>query len=447
MIEIHRIFGNRSALILASLLLVISQAIGSASQIESLRAENLLPELKVILESSNQVAPALIEQNYLKDEADQRLTQARAANFPKIDFNANFGYRKDYRSGDENTDNLGLTYSARLTRPIYHWKAIQARIEQAKLDNDIEAIYYLQNVQGIHREIRSNYLTLLLNNISLRNEQARRKLLNDDLERIQVDLENGKISPLTYDSKRLDLENSLLIIEQIERDQARIISRFKEIAGWEKPLKLDSEVPQMDYESIQQWLSRESTSLFEESPESFAKQLTHLEIEKQQKELTIIKARQLPLVNFTASASQGQSNTSTQNNVDTFSIFGGISVSWNIFDGFLTKHQKIEAKLKKNRLEYSLKRLDNDFRALSKQMLDQLYFQKDTTRLLEARYKLQQQRYANTQSEASSGTISSSDLQKSAIELSALKLSLMEARAELLMLLSDYMDMSETTLN
>lgn len=410
--------------------------------------EEMLPQLAEIINSARQNAPSLVEQDYFRQEADQRLQQAKSSYYPSVDLNANLGYRKDYRDqGAEDTSKFGLSYSARLTRPLYHWGAIEARIEQAKVDNDIEALQYLQNTQQIYRAIRSDYLTLLLNQASLKNEQLKKDLLKNDLERLKADFQTGNISELEYQTKELDLQNSLLLINSIGRDQKRIIARFKQNAGWNRELNFEAEIPSVDLESLEVWISDVNTMLNGVTmTNNIAGLITQYEIEKQAKELTIIQARQRPLFNFMASASQGQSNTSTQNNVDTFSLFGGINVSWNIFDGFRTKHQKIEAKLKHRRLEAKLNRLSDDLGLEQQSMVDRLQSQVEQTDVLEKRYKLQLRSFENSQTEAQAGRLSTSELTLAESRLSELKVTLLEARAMLLMQMSDYLDLIEPEL-
>ncbi|MEM7791153.1 MAG: TolC family protein [Verrucomicrobiota bacterium] len=439
---------GRHTRLLCILLLKSALVQHASAQVDNpLRPEDLLPELARILEAAQEGAPSLIEQDFLKREADQRLKQARSDYYPRLDLNANFGYRKEYRSGDaEDTDNLGVNYSARLTRPLYHWGAIEARIEQARLDNDFEAINYLQNIQEIQRDMRSRYLTQLLNKLSLRSETARREKIQEDLEKLRLDYDSGKISKLTYDSAELDLLNSILTINKIERDQKRISERFKQLAGWDQPLLLERMIPTLNLEEIKIWLESEKGLLSGEwVSQAYRIQQTELDIRRQDEELTLITARQRPLIDFTASARQGQSNTSTANNVDTFTLFGGIGLSWNIFDGYLTKHQKIEAHLKRNRLKSFLSRLSDDLRLEGHEMLDAIQFQLETTEVIEARFLIEREKYDLSQKDMESGRISESTLKETELALFDQELGLMEARAELLMNLSDYLDLTRAS--
>lgn len=405
--------------------------------------KQLLPELAQILDAAKQNAPELVEEGFMRLEADQRLLQAKSDYYPSLDLGANLGVRRQYRSNDEDTSNFGLNYNARLTRPLYHWGAIEARIEQARIDNDTKALDYLQNTRLIFRQIRSDYLTLLLNSISLRIENIRKENLQSDLEKLKIDFENGKISELSYQGTQLNLQNSLLLIGKIKRDQKQIISRFRQTAGWQNPINSEMQIPKFEIDPLEKWLEEEAATQSKAWTQMhYSALLIENEINDQKEAMTIIKARQRPIINFTASATQDQSNTSTANNVDTLTLFAGLSVSWNIFDGFQTKHRKIEANLKKRRLESKLDRLKKELLQQQQQMIDAIYYQLKNTKILEKRYELEGKLYMNKQSDFKAGRLTQNDLRDSKLQLTNLELQLMTARADLLMSLSDYNDLT-----
>lgn len=428
--------------IIVAFLLVIHTSYSTQAK-ESLRPESYLPQLKEILQSARQNAPELVEESFLRKEADQRLLQAKSDYFPSLDLGANFGVRRQYRDNDENTSNFGFNYSARLTRPIYHWGAIEAKIEQARIDNDTKTLNYLENTRLIFRRIRSDYLTLLLNEITLRNENTRKENLQSELEKVEIDYNAGKISQISYNSIQLDLQNSLLLIKNIERNQKQIINRFQQTAGWNNKISSDEKIPELNLETLLAWLKAESESNKSGWTNThYISQITHNEMKEKGEELKIIKASQRPLLNFTARATQDQSNTSTANNVDTLTLFAGLSVSWNIFDGFYTKHRTIEANLKQRRLETKLIRLKNELLLQKQQMIDAIQFQLENTLIFRERHDLQKKQFKIEQREFETGRQTQNDIRASKLKLMESELQLMTAHADLLMHLSDYSDLT-----
>lgn len=403
-----------------------------------------LPELQAILTSAQQQAPELIEQGFMNEEAEARLKQAKSAYYPKLDLVTNFGYRKDYRSGDaENTDNFGLTYSVALRRPLYHWGAIEAKIEQARINNDSDQLNYLQNLQRVERNIRADYLSLILNNIALRNERAKQAILEGRSETNRINYETGTMSPLAYQKSCISLDQSLLKIDRIAQSQKRIAKRFQHFAGWDKPTTSATEVPAIDADATESWL-KQQRQLLQQSAWTYQtysaiKQMNAIEHEKE--EITQIKARQRPLVDASITASQNQSNTSSKNNVDTFSVFGGLRVTWNVFDGFETRNEKIEAQTKIRRLEQALTQLSKELQIEAAEVLDSLLFQVRNLRLIEAQYAAEQTQYKLEEDNATSGRSTTLTVQDAALNLKAEELALHQARADLLMGLSDYFDL------
>jgi hypothetical protein len=116
-------------------------------------------------------------------------------------------------------------------------------------------------------------------------------------------------------------------------------------------------------------------------------------------------------------------------------------VRWNIFDGFQTKHELIEARLKQNRLEARLDRISEDLVDEQAQMLEHIRNQAEMNRILESRLEIEQTNFDERTVDAEAGQLSSAQLKQLNLDLSRLTTDVMVARAELLMQLSDYADL------
>ncbi len=401
------------------------------------------PELARLLQSARDRAPALIEQAITKEEADARLRQAKAAYYPRLDLLTNLGYRKDYRSGAEDTDNLGMTYSAALRRPLYHWGAIEAKIEQARLSHDNASLRYLYEQQQTERRIRADYLALILDNLALQNEEKKQVVLQSNHEIEQINFEAGTTSALAYKKSEVDLKKSLLIIERIQLSKKRILEGFQQFAGWRGSNTTPLEIPTIDTVTIARWLKSQQEALsnsnwiYRTKPALI--QLNAIQYEKE--EVTQIKARQRPLVDTSLTASQRQTNTSQRNNVDTFSVFGGIRIKWNVFDGFETRYEKIEALAKIRRLEYGFDQLNDTLKLQANEVLDSLLFQTRSLELTEEQHKVETAEYNLQKEGLEAGRITQAQLRSESLQYNEAKLALQQARANLYIGLSDYLDL------
>jgi outer membrane protein TolC len=424
--------------ILASALSICAHAATSPTEIDE-RSE----ELRAILESAHKKAPDLVRQDFIKEEADARLKQAKAAYYPRLNVVTDLGYRKDFRDDAEDTDNFGLTYMAALRRPLYHWGAIEAKIAQARISNDTDELNYLKNLQQIERRIRADYLTLILNNIALRNEHAKQGILEARSETERIHFESGTVSELDYKQSQIDLQQSLLQIERIAQSQKRIADRFQYYAGWEAPTTQSTEIPEIDLDASEAWLKAQHTAIETSSwiYHTHSAEIRQNEIEQEREELTRIKAQQRPLVDASLTASQRQSNTSDRNNVDTFSVFAGIRVTWNIFDGHKTRYQTVEAQSKIRRLEHELSKLSQELKMEASEVLDSLLFQIRSLKLNEAQYASQQEKYTLSEDNARNGRITPLQLQDAELRLKDEEFALHQARATFHIGLSDYLDL------
>ena len=298
-------------------------------------------------------------------------------------------------------------------------------------------------MQQIERRIRADYLTLILNNIALRNEQAKQAILEARSETNRINFEAGKLSELAYQKSRIALDMSLLQIERIAQSQQRIAERFQYYAGWDAPTTQSTEIPEFDLAVMAAWLQQQHEQIASSSwvYQTHSAELHSNKIAHQQEAITRIKAQQRPLIDASLTASQNQSNTSSRNNVDTFSVFGGVRVSWNIFDGFRTRNQTIEAQSKLRRLEHELRKLSQELQLEASEVLDALLFQVRSLQLTEAQYATKLAEYALKEDSARTGRITQLELQDAALSLKDQTFKLHQARANLHIGLSDYLDL------
>ena len=127
--------------------------------------------------------------------------------------------------------------------------------------------------------------------------------------------------------------------------------------------------------------------------------------------------------------------------MDTFSVFAGIRVTWNVFDGFNTRNAKIEAQTKVRRLEQELTQLSKELKMEAAEVLDSLLFQVRNLRLTQAQYEAEKAQYSLEEDNVSSGRSTALTLQDAALSLKTKEFAMHQARADLLMGLSDYFDL------
>jgi len=410
--------------------------------------ERLFPELQAIIVSAEANAPILRAQSFLRDEAAERMAQAKARYYPNVRLFSHVGPREEYRSGGgaEDISTFAVNVGINLYRPIYHWGAIEAGIEQARLANENASMDYSRKRSDLIRRLRADYLNLHLTEQALHNEKQRQTIMEERIKRSEVQYQSGKISETEFRSTLLEKESSLLNLERMNAQRARLLKRFKNNYGWEGPLRVSTSIPEVDIADAIFWLKTEQAALdqsivYELYP--IQKRLNALRHHEEQQ--TIIKSKTLPLVNLFLSGTQGQTNTARANDVDTLSLTAGINVTWNIFDGFRTKHQKIEAKLKQRRLEAELKNHALDLMEEQQQIIDSLLLKFRELNIIEQQFTIKATKHMEAEKDFEAGRSTKSQRQSSRLALESLQLEVYRKRADTLMGVSDYKEFKRLT--
>lgn len=406
--------------------------------------ESQLPELAGILAAVPAKAPELVVKAIEQEEAVARLNQAKSGYYPRLDLRANLGYeRNNYEGNQPDTDDFGLTYSAILRRPLFHWGAIEARIEQARIDFTNDTLARELTLRSINRGIRADYLALLVNQTALRNARLRREQLAEQGKSLRAALSAGVLGTTETEQNDLSLAASLLDIEQLESEQARILASYRRTIGWEAPLALDATLAPAPVAEILAWIK--STRLAQ-GDDYFAGHAEILRrrnlIEREKQEFIRITAQQRPLLNFTASAGQGQSNTAARDNVGTFSYFVGLGVDWNLFDGFETRHRRIESNLRRRRAETQLTTFQEALAAEAAKVLDTLALQTRRLDLEQRRLALTRTSFASTRRDFEQGRLAAQLFREKEISLQDAELTALRNHAALLMAFTDYLDLT-----
>lgn len=434
----------RLAAALATAAFTLSAPARLAAAVPVAYPESQLPELAAILAAVPAKAPDLILKSIEQEESVARLNQAKSGYYPRLDLKANFGYQKNiYEGSQPDTDDFGLGYSAILRRPLFHWGAIEARIKQARLDFSNEGLARELTLRSINRGIRADYLALLVNQSALRQAKLRREQLSEQGKSLRANLAAGLLGTTETEQNDLALASSLLDIEQLETEQARIAASYRRTIGWDAPLALDSVLPPAATADILAWIETTRRAHGEDWIPVHAGVLSRRNlIEREKQEFTRITAQQRPLLNLAASAGQGQSNTAARDNVGTFTYFAGLDVSWNIFDGFETRHRRIESNLRRRRAETELNSFQATLAAEAAKLLDTLSLQTRRLDLEQRRLVLARSAFTSQQRDFEQGRLAAQAYREKQLTLQDAELTALRNHASLLMAFTDYLDLT-----
>tara|TARA_R100000027_G_scaffold67028_3_gene64308 strand:+ start:26888 stop:28285 length:1398 start_codon:yes stop_codon:yes gene_type:complete len=400
--------------------------------------EDYYPGLRQILEKAGRSAPELVRVGIDREVAQQRLRIARSRYYPSLGVGGNLGYRFTQRSGEENDGSMSGSVSVGLSRPLYFWGAVEAGVNQGEIDFESSLLETKEQFQATVQRLRDQYLELILNEMQLRNLRIRRNNLETSLARRESDYRAGRLSEEEYLSYLIELDNSLIEIEELEDERNETIASFKRISGVKEDPVIPSGVAPINLDALEaELVGDEVAPTWVE--ETFNIQLNRNTLEKVDLDSTIIKSRQRPNVSFSASVSQAPVNTSTANDVDTIRWFAGLSVSWNVFDGFATQASRRINLLQKRRLENQIRTNIEILEEERNTMMNDLMVMIRKQRLVERRFELDSRIYSRVKKEFGEGRVSSNEYRQTQAEFYADEFALHIARASLLQAVADYL--------
>jgi len=400
--------------------------------------EDYYPGLLAILEESGKRAPELVRVGIDREVAQERLRVARSRHYPSVGIGGNLGYRFVQRQGEDNDGSLSGSVSLGVNRPLYFWGAVSAGIEKGEIDFENSLLLTKERFQTTVQQLRDEYLDLILNEMQLRNLRLRRSNLETQLARRESDFRVGRLSEEEYLSFQIELDNSLIEIEELEDDRDETLASFKRISGVDVLPQIPSGVAPIDLDALENELVGDPVNpLWVE--QTFNIQLNRNTMEKVTLDETIIKSQQRPNVSFSASVSQAPVNTATENDVETIRWFAGLSVSWNVFDGFATQANRrinlLERRRLQSQIQTNIEILNEEKTAIKNELLVMIRKQ----RLAERKFELDSRIYSRVKSEFSDGRVSANEFRATQVDYYAQEFALHVARASLLRVIADYL--------
>lgn len=400
--------------------------------------EDYYPGLRQILEKAGRQAPELVRVGIDREVAQEQLKIARSRYYPSLGIGGNLGYRFTQRQGEESDGSASGSVSVGLNRPLYFWGAVEAGVDQGEIDFESSLLETKEKFQNTVQRLRDQYLDLILNEMRLRNLRLRRANLETSLARRESDYRSGRLSEEEYLSFLIELDNSLIEIEELEDERNETLATFRRISGVQEAPAIPSGIAPINLDALEAELRGEPLDATWVE-ETFNVQLNRNTMEKIDLDAIIIKSRQRPNISFSASVSQAPVNTSTANDVDTIRWFAGLSVSWNVFDGFATQASRRINLLQKRRLESQIRTNIEILEEQKDRVANDLLVMIRKQRLVERRFELDSRIYSRVKTQFGEGRVSANEFRTTQANYYADEYSLHVARASLLRAITDYL--------
>lgn len=318
--------------------------------------------LGMILDHAMRQSPTMLQRNLELAQAEATRYLNAAAMLPAVSSAVSYSINTSSPTEDTGIKSKadGIYYSVSVYQPIFHWGALKAQADSAKIGVKIAKKNYAEAYRNLVLTIRSQFLDLVVLKVKQANAEFALRVAEDNLAVNEERLRKGTVSLGEIIPMRLSVDESRLLRDQsaMEFDSAR---RFlAQAAGVEElaPSLIPDEIPaaplQLDESALDASVSR---FLHAGVEETFTALNLRWSIDQADLNYRIQKYRLFPKLGFSAGITQANSTSATATSVTQAGIYSeslNLTVSWSIFDGFATKGAKLAALNAKRISERSL---------------------------------------------------------------------------------------------
>ena len=342
--------------------------------VEGTLPEDFLPDLKMILSSALGQSPQMVANEIYIAQAEYARVSTAAQRLPSLSSSASYAWNRitteipeptgGFRPGQPTTNQdmaRGPYYGVSASQNLFTWYQVTNQIKIADISIKIAEKNYAEAYIGLASTIRGQYLGLIFQKVSLRNQRfslnQTARLLALDEERLRT----GSMAPAELIVPRAGYATALLAMARSETIYASSLRRLARLAGLESinESAIPLEVPKWSAApdapaSLAALFKRDGVEM------TFQGQVNALRLKEVDLNYKNTSTRLLPRFAISANASKYNSQTVTATTITqqaAFSTSASIGGSWTIFDGFATRAAKRSVLAGKRLLQQQQKNL------------------------------------------------------------------------------------------
>ena len=369
-----KMFPKRFLIILTLFLAGFCRAQSVGPVVEGTLPEDSLPDLKVILSSALRQSPQMVANEIYIAQAEYGRVSTAAQRLPSLSSSASYAWSRitteipeptgGFRPGQPTTNQdmaHGPYYGVSASQNLFTWYQVTNQIKIADIGIKIAEKNYAEAYVGLAAVIRGQYLGLIFQKVSLRNQRfslnQTARLLALDEERLRT----GSMAPAELIVPRAGYATARLAMARSETLYASSLRRLARLAGLESinESAIPLEVPKWSAApdapaSLAALFKRDGVEM------TFQGQVNALRLKEADLNYKNTSTRLLPRFALSVNASKYNSQTVTATTITqqaAFSTSASIGGSWTIFDGFATRAAKRSLLAGKRLLEQQQKNL------------------------------------------------------------------------------------------
>ncbi len=391
-----------------------------------------MAELRQLLLETRENAPAVLAREYFVQEAIGQETVFAAWQKPNLTVHARILGAYEYRD-DLNGQEARAIYDGSVTgrQPIYHWGRLEAYRKVGRLRREQAELEKAHTLEESLWRIREQFLACIVAREKLAVAKSGQQWAGEWLAAQEEMLRNGRTTEQKLLEARLQQLQYSERAAQAENAFRRARATLEEIAGRpiEESFAEGLTIPALAPLTEQELAEIRQRILQAEAP-NYQRERAELDLRAEKENYVAIAARAKPVFDLIAGAYQDQlDNYGSQDRAYRFYFFTGVQMTWNIFDGWETKGQKMTSLAKQRYAEIQIQRARSTAVRERTHLLGEIQQQMLTMQMREQSLALQQQRLALAEKQAQRNEISRQDWQRLQLEAEETRVQLWESRA------------------
>src|SRR5665213_4032253 len=329
-----------------SLLLVVAAALRpEAPPLQGTLPEDFVPGLSPLLKDAVERSPSTISASISLAVAEANRYGSASALWPHVSGNVGYQVSTEWISKGQDSTAKGLTYGLNIGQPIFQWGAFRNQKIIGDLTAKIAEKQFGEAYRLLAVAIREQYMGLIGKRIALRNSRFNLKLSQEAFTAQQARFDAGSSSQADLGNFRMSVEQAQLDADGIEESfeySKRIFTRLVGIAD----LADDSIPLELPHPTYAPGLADTVLTGFvgEGIESTFQSEMYQMELKQNDLNYRIASVNLLPKVSAGANISYSNQSSVSESSISQVAVLQrsyNISASWNIFDGFATRVQKL----------------------------------------------------------------------------------------------------------
>lgn len=364
--------------LLASLLVAGFSTAHLAAQ-EPLLPEQVFPQLEGILRQAATQSPRMISRSLDLEMAASTRDAYRAGLYPSV-----FGSYRITESRDDRADQTAtlsaqkIYYDISLNQPVFHWGALRNNARIGDIQQRIAHGNYREAYRLLSQEVRSLYLQLVIKKAQVGRGRFHVNHVREVLKVAEDRLAKRVVSEGEVALARLTVEQAELALDRAQDDFDSTRASFARLTGSTvppAPAEIPDDIPAVTYRAARFEAPLNSVIAAATVPTNEARNYQNL-IDQEEINYRMHRVRLLPKLNFVAGANQDEQsytiNTAQRYRLE--SLYAGVQLSWQIFDGFAARAAQRTSLARRRQLENDRRVYTESMKAILQSQNRQLGF-------------------------------------------------------------------------